>query len=320
MADQQALPAMTDAQRRILVVAPPKSGSTYISHVLRRYLSIPDATYSSEMDWGAEHRMDPWLYIPLRGRIFCFNFHMFASPINLELAKREGIALIALWRNLGDVIVSLDEHIHGTHENGPMYFIRDMQKFSARPQEERHAWIIDTVASWYLTFYLRWRIHDFALHPYEEMLRDERAFFTGIFTELLGAPPPPDQLEASLGVRNAKVERVNVGRIGRSATTISEANKRRLEGMIFGHPDFDQLEVLLWELPWRPPDLEPLLPLDGAVVRAEGDDPTLYFVSRGIRHVVSRPSWLASRFGALRTPREVPAAELRRYRLGEPLD
>jgi hypothetical protein len=310
-----------DAQLpRILVVAPPKSGSTYVSNVVRRYFDIPEVGFPSQIDWEAEHNVNPWLFLWMRGKSFCFNLHMVASRINLEVARTEHMGLVGLWRNLGDVIVSLDEHIVTTQENGPMYYIRDKAKYAVRPAEERYSYLIDTVVSWYLTFYLRWRGADLALHPYEEMLRDRHAFFAELLAPLLSHPPIDELIDTSLGVKDAKKERVNVGRAGRSAAALAEPNRRQLERMVWQHPDAAQLEVLLWELPWRPPDLEPVLPLDGAVVRAEGDDPTLYFVSRGVRYPVSRTSWLASRSGALRTPRVVPDATLAPYRLGEPLD
>ena len=159
---------------------------------------------------------------------------------------------------------------------------------------------------WYLTFYLNWRAVGLALHPYEHMLEDREGFFREMLAGVLHHPPLEAQLEHSLGAKAGNSDRLNVGRAGRSARTLSPANCRRLEDKILLHPDCAQLEVLLWEFPWEVPALEPLVPLDGQVVRAD-DDPTVYFISRGRRYPVPHPSWLLGRVGARRTPQSLLA-------------
>ena len=85
------------------------------------------------------------------------------------------------------------------------------------------------------------------------------------------------------------------------------------------HPDSAQLEILIWELPWKAEILEPLVPLDGQVVRSD-DDGIVSFISRGKRYPVPNASWLGCRVGERRTPRDVPARSLAPYPVGEPLD
>ena len=214
---------------RFLIVAPPKSGSTHVANVVRRYFQIEELPFSNEIDWTAEHNLTPTVYMLLRGHGFCFNFHMLAHRMNLQVAQREHMRLIVIWRNLGDIVVSLDDHIIQTRENGPMYYIRDFEKYAARPAVERHAWLIDAVIPWYLTFYLNWRSVGLALHPYEHMLHDRHDYFSQMLAPMLTHPPVEELLEASLGAKAGNSDRLNVGRAGRSARMLSEANRRRLE-------------------------------------------------------------------------------------------
>jgi len=303
---------------RILVVAPMKSGSTFVGNVLARYFGIADKPVFPPIDFDAEHNLTPWVYLAMRGKSFCFNYHMLPHRSNLTTAANERIALVGLWRNIADMIVSHDDHQARQGENGPGFFVINHAKYRSLAPRERFAFMIDVIAPWYITFYLRWRQANMALHPYEQMLRDQRAFFVELLAPLLTHAPVDELLDASLAAPPTSGDRFNVGQAGRSAKKLDDASKRRLEERILEHPDIAQLEVLLWELPWEVPALEPRLPLDGQVVRT-ADDERAYFVSRGKAFPVERPSWLESRFGDRRTPRTVDAAELKRYPVGEPL-
>ena len=304
---------------RIIVAAPMKSGSTFVGHVLARYFGVPETiTVPPKVDFDAEHNLTPWLYLALRGKSFCFNFHMLPHRSNVLTAQGENIALVGLWRNIADMIVSHDDHQSRKGENGPGFFIHDHEKFRRLDPHARLTFLIDVIAPWYLTFYLRWRVVNMALHPYEQMLLDQRAFFVELLAGLLTHPPIDELLDASLAKPPGSNDRFNVGRVGRSATKLDDDLKRRLEERILEHPDIAQLEVLLWELPWAVPALEPRMPLDGRVVRTAANEQP-YFLSRGRAYPIERPSWLLTRYGERRTARVVDAAELARYPLGEPL-
>jgi hypothetical protein len=304
---------------RFLIVAPPKSASTHVAKVVRSYFDIGERPFSNQIDWDAEHNLIPEMLITLRGHGFCFNLHMLPHRMNLSVATQEHIRFIGLWRNLGDMLVSLDDHILLTHENGPMFYIRDHAKYRSLPSDDRHAWLIDAVLPWYLKFYLKWRAVGLVLHPYEQMLLDRRGYFAAALASVLDRAPSDAMLDASVHAPTDKFDRINVGRAGRSAQKLSAANRARLERAMILHPDSAQLEILIWELPWKAEILEPLVPLDGQVVRAD-DDGTVYFVSRGKRYPVPNASWLLCRVGERRTPRDVPARSLAPYPTGEALD
>lgn len=295
---------------RILVAAPPKSGSSYVGRVMRSYFGIPEAlTFPRQIDFDAAHNLSLWMIMAVRGQPFCFNFHMLPHVSNLEIAAQERIMIVGQWRNLGDMLVSLDDHILADQSPGAQVFILDLDRFKRLAPDARMTFLIDTIVPWYLNFYLRWRNVNLTLHPYEQMLLDRRDYFRGLIAPLLSHPPLEERLDEALGGEPRPMDRFNVGRRGRSAEQICAANKRRLEDRILMHPDIDQLEILLWELPWDVPALAPAGPLDGQVVRTAADD-TPYFVSRRHAYPIARPTWLLGRVGERRTPRIVTDAEL----------
>ena len=255
----------------------------------------------------------------VRGHSFCFNYHMLPYASNLVAALEEQIVIVVLWRSLGDMIVSNDDHHRGPEgANAARFFVLDINRYRNASADQRFAFLINSLVPWYLDFYLAWRACDVVLHPYERLVAARRAYFYDIIAGLLGTPPNGEFLDATLETKPGTASRFNVGIVGRSAEKFSAGVKRRLEQMILDHPDREQLEILLWELPWKVPFLESDRRLDGKVVSV-GDDPTPYFISRGRAHAIVRPSWLASRTGERRTPQPVDAAEFKAYELGDPL-
>ena len=296
-----------------------KSGSSYISRVLRNYFGIDELlSFPRQIDFNAEHNFTPWLVAATRGRSFCFNFHMQPYPSNMEVVAQEGVALRGLWRNLGDMVVSWDDHVVGDNEGGITFCVLDQERFKAMPAHARFTFLIDSVVPWYLNFYLRWHRAGLVLYPYEQMLLDRYGFFVELLTPLLTHPPIESLLNAALSGGARSSDRFNVGRVGRSTDKLDDANKRQLENKILNHPDSDQLEILLWELPWDVPALQPHGPLDGQVVKPEGEEQP-YFVSRGIAYPIGRASWIGGRSGGRRTPRAVAADALADYPRGATL-
>lgn len=304
---------------RIIVAAPMKSASTYVGNALRHYFQILDPPDLTHVPFLTEHNISPWLLHDVRGRSFCFNFHMLPHPSNLIAAHEEAISTVVLWRNIADMLVSFDDHQFGEEAgSNAQFFVMDIEHYRRLEPDARYAFLIDTIVPWYIQFYARWRNCDEVLHPYEHLLEDRRGYFSDVLVELLGRPPDEERLAAVLETAPGTVSRFNVGRAGRAAEKFSEVVKRRLEERILEHPDREQLEILLWELPWDVPALRDDDPLSGKVVRTAAS-PAPLFISRGRVHPVTRASWLGSRFGERRTPVRVDVEQLSAYLPGEPL-
>jgi hypothetical protein len=313
-----AVPDPNAGLTRLLICAPMKSGSTYTGAVLARYFGVPEIgpLGINVIHFLADHNLTENMALELRGRGFSFNFHMVPHLLNILIAQHEKIQLLAVWRNLGDMFVSIDEHAFRETENGPAFYTTALEEYRAFPQEQRHLVRVDFMLPWYVRFYLMWRAADMVLHPYEQMLIEKEAYF-GRIIESVAGPVDRGKLAESVGVAGEN-SRLNVGIAGRGATHLSDPVKREIEARLMRHPDWAQLEVLLWELPWAVPALAKQHEFDGQVVATSGAS-HVHFVSRGRRFPIGRPSWLLSRAGARRVPTIVEAAELERLPVGATL-
>lgn len=97
---------------RIVVTSPMKCGSTYVADVLRRYFGAALSNHDIRgYDFGAEQNLSDALTEQLRGTSFSINLHLRPYGLNVAALGREAIAVLVLWRNLADVIVSFDDHV-----------------------------------------------------------------------------------------------------------------------------------------------------------------------------------------------------------------
>jgi hypothetical protein len=234
---------------RLLVACTMKSGSTYVSRVLSLYFGIPKA---EPMDyWGRrEQNLDAALVAErLRGS-YVLQMHIKPYQPHLDLFREQGLRLFWLRRNLGDSLVSLDDHVANEAHENPVVYIHDRQAYLSMPIQERYAYLIRHATPWYIGFHLMWRrgIEGMPVVPgrYEDMIRDPLEFFRGLLAAA-GYPVDVDRLREILSASIPQT-RLNRGISGRSAA-FSEANRRRLEEALREHPE--DLGDLIEELPWR---------------------------------------------------------------------
>jgi hypothetical protein len=236
----------------LLVACSIKSGSTYVSNTLARYL---DANFAdSILDYYGyreqnllEHHLTPEL-----GPRFVLHLHVKPYAPLLELIERHRMKVIYLWRNLGDTIVSLDDHIMKEHWKTSAVYIDNDADYRGLSKDERHKFLIQYGLSWYISFHLAWRgVKDrewLVRCRYEDMVKDNVVFFSRII-EALGLECDEERLKRILETRAHRV-RFNVGVVGRSVEGLSESNKLLLERLLIEHPQ--DLSGLLRELPWWP--------------------------------------------------------------------
>lgn len=306
--------AILTGMRRVIVASPMKCGSTYVAGVLAHYLGtdVPQIEY----DWLAEQNLTYELRKQLRGRPFALSLHMRPHAANVAAARDDDIGIALLWRNLGDVIVSFDEHVPVYGGHNPVFFLDD-ERYRRLPVQSRYRHLIDVLLPWNISFYLHWRrLPGISFNAYEMMLHDRVQFFRFLIWHM-GIALDEDHVRVAER-HSPAFSRFNVGVAGRSAGLFDLETKRRVERHILEHPDIDELEVLLWELPWEPLGLARRSPYDGRVVH--GGDERPWFVSRGMRREVS-PRWIASRSKpALRAAVAVDAAALASLPEAAPLD
>lgn len=309
-----------DGDPRILLAAAPKSGSTFAADVLARYLDVPLASSSlREMQWEAEQNLHRSLLDQFDDSGWVLQLHMKPYPLFLDLLRERGASVLLQWRNLGDAIVSLDEHLAKYGVDQPVCYVHDGPGFLALPDDARYQYLIRNGIPWFVWFYLAWRKADGTFGVYERMVEDPLEFFASAL-ERLGIVPDRERLARVLDDR-AGFTRINAGTVGRSAERFDDDTKRLLEKTLLDDPWSSELEVLLWELPWEVPALQSGGRYDGSVVRGAGKSEEYWFVSRGQRHLLRNArSWLASRISIGRA--EIPvlsSRELAKLVEGPPL-
>jgi hypothetical protein len=237
---------------RVLVACAIKSGSTYVSKILARYLDVLLADPILEYYGYREQNLDESHLTPAPAPGFVLHLHLKPYLPHLDLIKRHDMRVVHLWRNLGDVILSLDDHILKEHWATSAVFIDNDADYRKLSRNSRHRFLIQYGLPWYISFYLTWKkVGDpswLIRCTYEEMIQDKFAFFTRII-RAIGAPTDAERLRSILNT-HVHDSRFNVGVVGRSIEGLSESNKLLLERMLLGHPQ--DLSELLHELPWWP--------------------------------------------------------------------
>lgn len=164
-----------------------KSGSTYLAKVLSLYFGI-DRVYSQDYRGNREQNLVPALIQERLDRPFVTQMHIRPHVPNMDLIRRFGLSVVYVWRNLGDVIVSFDDHVRLEDNRNPVCYIDDRARYLALPQQHRYRYLILNAIPWYIAFYLSWRR---ALPTvagiktsYEDMIAQPQAFFTRIIEGL----------------------------------------------------------------------------------------------------------------------------------------
>ena len=241
------LPAGPEVSKwpRILVAAAPKSGSNFTRSVLKKYFGTEDPPPGEQ---AGEWNLDALLLERLRGRSFVTSMHMKPHEHNLVAAKRENIVPVVTWRNLGDTLVSFDDHIRNRDETNIITHI-DRPKYLAMPDQARYQFLIRHVMPWFLSFYVGWKNGGALFAHYEPMARDPFAAFSELI-ERLGATVDAERLRGILArPMTAGETNKNVGTNDRSLDKLSPETRAMLEELLLTY--FEPLDELLAELPWR---------------------------------------------------------------------
>ena len=298
------------ASRRIVIASVFRAGASYCSETIGKYLETGPAPI--EFDRYAEHNLHDELLAQLHGIDFVIDLQMRPHSKNLNACRDESIGLTILWRNLADSVVSFDQNTGRYGANNAIFYV-DHQAFVTMSVQNRYRYIIDSIVLWNIGFYLNWRrIPSSEMHPYERLLDDSFGFFRSMLLKL-GFPVDDRRLESIVKESNTNL---NIDVVA-ADNPLDEANRRRIERLILDHPERDQLEVLLWELPWEPLELERRSAFDGRTV--QGADAEVFFVSSGVRRKVDA-SWLASRVPRFEGPKVISDVELNALPRGDDLN
>jgi hypothetical protein len=309
----------SDAARpfeRIVLACAPKSGSTFIARVLARYFNVTFENPALSIDWAAEQNITPDVERQVSGSSFVLQLHLLPREINLNAMTRLGASTVFSWRNLGDVLVSYDDHLRNEDHRFPTFYVHDRARYLAMSDQERYQYLIRYALPWYLAFYLGWREHGVVFRPYEAMVAEPLKYFSAMIEAIEPGTADIARLQAIID-HQTDGTRLNAGVAGRSRELFSPETKRMLEDVIISHPEHERLGILLHELPWAVPGLIVHSEYDGRLLR-DPDSLRVYFIDRGRKHYVASSAWVLSRWPG-RAIEDVDVSLLADLAEGQPL-
>lgn len=227
-----------------------KSGSTFIAKVLAVYLGaerVEPVPY-----WGRlEQNLHEHLLASCLDRDIVLQMHVRPHVPNLEIIRKLGFEVVYVWRNLGDALVSFDDHIRKEDYRNPVCYVHDQRRYLAMSVQRRYRYLIEHAIPWYISFYLSWRKgrEDLAFVEtrYEDLASDPYGYFSRLLAGL-GRPVDENRLRSILSAGISET-RFNKGVNHRSIDLVSGENKRRLEELLDSH--CEDLSALRGELPWN---------------------------------------------------------------------
>jgi hypothetical protein len=218
----------------VLVACMPKSGSTFLTNTLaahaglRRCALLP--TYGDREQELCELKLTRY-----NGRGFVAQQHVRNSAWTQELARRYGLTVVVLVRDLFDCVVSIRDHIRKEGDFGAL--IRLTPRHLALADAELDELIVQLAMPWYLSFYASWRADPRALFVhYEDMVADPASILEEVLAQA-GVETSPARIAEALGRSAGQQSRFNRGVCGRGKTLRPET-RRRLTELMAVYPEF----------------------------------------------------------------------------------
>ena len=158
------------------LVAAPKSGSTWLTNMLRQLLGWQPTSLVSAWD-RREQEIDVrrMLEFP-QADLFSIQQHCRLSAPTRDFIKRFRVQVILQGRNLWDCVVSLRDHFLRESTVTPVCYVDNT--FSDQPPDRQLDSVIDLAVPWFLHFYASWFTGrqvgevDFLWIDYESLCRD----------------------------------------------------------------------------------------------------------------------------------------------------
>jgi Sulfotransferase domain len=237
-------PELSEAElgRHIFIACMPKSGSTFLKHVLCALTGWREATLTYAFLQNEEE-----LYLPHLRAVASADTvtqqHCRATVPNVQLMQAFAIRPIVLVRNLFDAVVSYTDFF----DNGATVNTFFQGRWDSLERERRIDLIIDHFVPWYLGFYVSWTDAmargqlDCMLLRYEDMIADKPGTLERL-ADFYGLDIPAAECAAAVaaieGDPDKAKTRFNKGKAGRGEE-LSEAQTARIRALAGYYHDVD---------------------------------------------------------------------------------
>jgi len=225
-----------------LLVALPKSSSTFCTQVLARLLRAEVYKDIVVQDRFTPKDLQVASIVNRRDRATVSQVHLVATGANLRIMKTFRIPAVILLRNLFDIVISLRDHMK---VNEFFSSILIPNRYLSLSEGDKVDYIIDTAVPWMVTFYVSWVQAlergdirtEFVF--YEDMIGDPVTFFRKS-CQCLGVSTTDADIRATLEqVEKSPTTRFNVGKAGRGASELTANQIARIRRHADYYPGID---------------------------------------------------------------------------------
>ena len=224
---------------RVLIACMPKSGSTYMSQLLRHYLGLPH--HYLIWDYGKSEQEICWtkLAAVMKEDAFFVQQHVRATDSTLKALRLFNIHTIVMVRNLPDVVVSFRDHILNESPDNPMAYVDP--DFVNWPERTQYEFIIDMAIPWYLNFLGTWSkaSHEPGISllwlKYSDWIGDTAGTLKKI-DAFCGLKHTDEDAERAIAKAQGENIRLNVGRGGRGRELLDEEQLARIRRLMSYYP------------------------------------------------------------------------------------
>lgn len=209
------------------VIAPPKSGSTWLSTLLDNYLGWTTLAMTDSYD---RREQEPSLRLLAQAapidRVLWKHQHTRASKSTIELIRRAAILPIIQTRDIHDTVMSCIDHFSHLSTIWPMAYMDD-HMWSQLGADSRSRFIVDMMAPWYFNFYAGWFsspiVRDATAYVcrYENLNHDPVGELINI-CDHFGLPRDQKKAQAAVDRAASQFTRRNQAIVGRGASLPEE--------------------------------------------------------------------------------------------------
>ena len=245
--DNAVIAARVDPNRKHLwLVAPPKSGSTWLTAMVSQLLQWPIVALTNGHG-RREQEVDlrPILRYP-SGNILSPQQHCSASQQTTDFIKQFHVTPVVQTRRLLDSVVSFRDHLLNETLEIPMAHLT--RRFFDMGEEQQFDLIVDLVVPWYLNFYASWFVNE-DLAPgqvlfvgYEEMLEQPEEILKKVLRHI-GEPKSDAEIHRVVAGTDGSKTRKNKGVAGRGEQMLNARHKAKIKSLLgyYDHVDFSRI-------------------------------------------------------------------------------
>lgn len=241
--DERIASRINPSRKHLWLVAPPKSGSTWLGKLAEgalqwktKNLLLDTERREQEVDWRP-------LLTDTDVNLFTHHQHVRASRATLSFIEKCNVKVIILSRSITDSLVSIRDHLANFKTKTPIAFVDD--HFRQLDPEAQMDFLVDLALPWYFNFYSSWATASansdipILFLSYEELRADPSKEIHRIL-DFADESRSDDHIEAVIAEVSKQPTRRNHAITGRGNSTLTEAQKQRVLRLRnhYSHLDF----------------------------------------------------------------------------------